>query len=1182
MVCLNMPLYIVAAFLVLTLVVGLYFSRQKITFREYAVGNKQFATATLVATVLATFFEGGGLMRNVECVYDLGIWWIGIFLLAPFGMWTVSRLASRMGPFMHHLSMADTIGHIYGRYPRGIAALVGICNSIIVITMQITVMSEAIDMCLGSIDPFIITILTTLLLIFYSTFGGVRSVTFTDVFQFLTFSIIIPLLAWFMFVKIGKPVVSIVPILKSQTKFQPSSLLHPITQLVGMLFLFLSDMPSYINPQLMQRVYMAADPIQARRVFSYATIFGVIIQILIISVALFIFVGSPTLPKIEIWHYVMAHIPSVFKGCLAIGLLAMSMSSADSCLNACAVMMTHDMVKVIHRKKEITDTCQLKIARWTTLVVGLLAMMVTFKCRDLLKLMYWSIDSIVPILAAPFILAVFGFRGTSRTALIGMVTGVLTILAWNKLIEPSTGIDGSFVAMLANGLAMLAAHYLFKQPEGTGWVAPDTHFKQMQQAKARRTAERKEAIKNGWANRKATLAKLKPSHTTIVCIGFYLAITSLVTHFIAPVPHNGSWLIVQLMVAAFFIGYPFIDDISKRIRIPTELGWLIVLVVYFPLNLFWNWYHSVDPTFTLSLSLTHFSLILLALPLYLAIAIIAVSLLLTIYPICLGFSYALFCSLLPLLIVGLFLFAIITYLKVRQCGYIAQLLYLKDQEQIRSAQQLKASLYDAALVPSNRAPVAKSYGFVLEQVVRKVEESISFLDKDTPLFKEDFQSIINKFYDWVTYFNKREKVKEHALLQPTQITLDRLMRKVEVALSQEIGNPPRLLVEKIDSAHVEMSPHIICDIHQVVYLLVKAVLRIGRLEGPNAPIVRIQLHSTTLRFKQVNPIDHHLPSFMEFPATALVVSQSTTPSALLPKVQSFYDELDAMDPERPNYAPPSIDLEQDTIASMVHAHYGYLQISTDEKQPTMLLVLPSNVTDIRDKMTVELPIDCLTSEAPVTPQEQADSMMALMKFHDHVCKYVSKEAPIDIKIISGLLLLLRQHFGFKRHSSGQLFYVRAVGIAHIVVDWVFHSPKVIYASLLYGLVRRTCLPLSYIKEHYNLGVYAFVSNVVKIDKREELDAPSLLSVQNRLEKALKEDHVQLSVLFIKLAERLYDLRHASGYTHLTAVQHMAQETLTIDLPIANQYLGPEIGAALEEAAQAALKLCKDRIKNQSN
>lgn len=55
MICFNMPLYIVAAFLVLTLVVGIYFSRKETTFREYAVGNKQFASATLVATVLATY-----------------------------------------------------------------------------------------------------------------------------------------------------------------------------------------------------------------------------------------------------------------------------------------------------------------------------------------------------------------------------------------------------------------------------------------------------------------------------------------------------------------------------------------------------------------------------------------------------------------------------------------------------------------------------------------------------------------------------------------------------------------------------------------------------------------------------------------------------------------------------------------------------------------------------------------------------------------------------------------------------------------------------------------------------------------------------------------------------------------------------------------------------------------------
>lgn len=320
---------------------------------------------------------------------------------------------------------------------------------------------------------------------------------------------------------------------------------------------------------------------------------------------------------------------------------------------------------------------------------------------------------------------------------------------------------------------------------------------------------------------------------------------------------------------------------------------------------------------------------------------------------------------------------------------------------------------------------------------------------------------------------------------------------------------------------------------------------------------------------------------MEFEATALLISHSTTHLDLLPKIKKCYDPLDPVEFQRQENIPLSIDLEQDTIASMTRAHYGHVEFIDVKQQRAMLLVLPTDLTDIRDKMTVALPLDSLTSQTPVTPKEQAYAMMALMKFHDYVSKSFTKEDPIDIKTISGLLLLLRKHFGFKRHASGQLFYLRAVGIAKIVVEWAFHSPKVIYASLLYELVRRTCLPLSYVKQYYNLGVYAFVSNVLKVDKRQALDAPSLLYVQNRLEKAIKEEHVQLSVLLIKLAERLYDLRHAAGYIDLREVEHMAQETCTIDLQIANQYLGTEIAKELEVTAKEALELCKNRNKKAS-
>ncbi|WP_223261922.1 sodium:solute symporter family protein [Cardinium endosymbiont of Dermatophagoides farinae] len=649
MICFDISILLIGAFLLLTLVVGIYFSRQKTTFREHAVGNKQFATATLVATVLATAYSGGGLLRTVESVYNLGLWWIAVTLLTCLDAYLIGKLALRMGPFMKHLSIAETIGSIYGKYPRVMVALVSVCDAVIAVTMQITAMSKAITMCIDTVDPRIAAIISTLVLVFYSTFGGVRAVTFTDVLQFITFAVIIPLLAWFIFLKTGKSTVEIISLLQGHTKFQFNSLFYSSTGLMRMLLLMLSFLVGRMYPSIIQRVYMASGPLQARSVFTYVTICSAVIWSFIILIGIFAFVATPDLVGTEIWAYIVNSIPPIFKAFLAISLLAMAMSTADSNLNASAVMSIHDILEQLRGSKKLAQVNQLRLAKWATLVIGLSSMALAFYCSDLLILMYWALNCYVPIVIAPFILAIFGFRGSARTALIGMTVGVLTILAWNKWVEPSTGMDGSFLAMVANGLAMMAAHYLFKQPENSGWVKPDNEFKQMQQAGARQRPAQKEAIKNGWDNKKFTLIKLVPSHTTMVCMGFYLAITSLLAYFIAPSSNHGCWLILQLFGAACCLGYPFFYDIAKGIRsIPSwliGLCWFMGLAIYLPLNLTSHWWYLVDPIFSLSLSLTHCALILWLFPLYLGVMVVATTLLVVLYPIAIGLSFALLSSL---------------------------------------------------------------------------------------------------------------------------------------------------------------------------------------------------------------------------------------------------------------------------------------------------------------------------------------------------------------------------------------------------------------------------------------------------------------------------------------------------------------------------------------------------------
>ncbi|MDN5246802.1 MAG: sodium:solute symporter family protein [Candidatus Cardinium sp.] len=460
MISFDAPLCILSAFLLLTLVVGIHFSRKKNTFRTYAVGNKQFATATLVATVLATAYSGGGLARNVEQVHELGLYWIIVSILGDLGLWVVGWLALRMGAFMHNLSMAETIGSIYGKCPRVIVALCSIGSSVTMVAMQVHVMASSIGICIHTVDPKLITVCSTLILIFYSSFGGIRTVVFTDVVQFMTFAVILPFFSWFIFMKLGKPFSEIFPLLQEQDTFQLSTIFHYDMNLIAMVALVLSILASYIDAPILHRVYMSSGPTQARNVFRYAVFFGICINMVICLIGLFIFIGAPEASAVKVWDYIMTDIPPVFKGLLSVSLLAMAMSTADSSLHSGAIAVGHDMLESIRCTK--TYPYQLQLTRIASIFIGLFAMGLTFYYSNLLDLLKLNLGLYLPITVAPFILAVFGFRGTSHTVLIGMASGVLTILAWNKWVEPSTGIDGSFIAMAANGLTMVTVHYLLK------------------------------------------------------------------------------------------------------------------------------------------------------------------------------------------------------------------------------------------------------------------------------------------------------------------------------------------------------------------------------------------------------------------------------------------------------------------------------------------------------------------------------------------------------------------------------------------------------------------------------------------------------------------------------------------------------------------------------------------------
>jgi Na+/proline symporter len=108
-------------------------------------------------------------------------------------LFTGRVLAIRMGEFLHNLSVAEAMGDLYGKHVRMVTAISGILGAIGYMAIQFQVIAKMITFILGVKGPGV-TIAAASVVILYSAFGGIRSVTITDVFQFIAFSIFIPIL----------------------------------------------------------------------------------------------------------------------------------------------------------------------------------------------------------------------------------------------------------------------------------------------------------------------------------------------------------------------------------------------------------------------------------------------------------------------------------------------------------------------------------------------------------------------------------------------------------------------------------------------------------------------------------------------------------------------------------------------------------------------------------------------------------------------------------------------------------------------------------------------------------------------------------------------------------------------------------------------------------------------------
>ena len=417
------------AFLIVNLVLGLFASRGVKTIRGFAVGDK-FSTATLVFTIVATWSSGSFFIYAISESYRQGIGFISITVLGNFlGVLLVGTIfAPRMSEFIGGLSIAEAMGNLYGKSVRIITAFSGFIGVSGIIAIQLKIAGALFDYALGVPVVYGVILLGAVITL-YSSLGGVKSVTFTDVIQFIFFSIMIPAIAYLLFTRVENK--KVIDTFLTNPLFDFGSIFtFDNSQMYYHLYVLLwLAIPSF-NPALFQRIAIAKDAKQASKAFIMASLIVFLLKAIICWVGFLILSIYPGISGNDIFKVIILDYTWVigFKGLILAGIMAMVMSTVDSYINSSSILLTHDLkesldIKFIRNELFATRVC--------SIIIGAISILFAMRDGSFLELFIWASLFYMPIVTVPFMMSVFGFRSSGSSVLAGMFAGFVVAMGWN-------------------------------------------------------------------------------------------------------------------------------------------------------------------------------------------------------------------------------------------------------------------------------------------------------------------------------------------------------------------------------------------------------------------------------------------------------------------------------------------------------------------------------------------------------------------------------------------------------------------------------------------------------------------------------------------------------------------------------------------------------------------------------
>ncbi len=1136
---LNLDLILFIIFLSCNLILGLRAGRKVKTLKHYAIGDKKFSTGTLTSTIVATWIGGELLFSDLQYTYTMGLKYIIAALCACICLLVIGQfLAHRMKEFLKNISVAEAMGDLYGKKIRVITAISGILLGIGFLAMQLQVTNRMLNLIFGLNNKWGV-VLASFIIIIYSAFGGIRSVTITDVFQFITFFIFLPLFTFIIWSHIKNPQ-QIVNVITNSPLFSFKNIIQWDFEFFSFLALSLYYIIPGIHPSHFQRIAMAKNIQQVKYSFNYAGIISALIVIILAFLAILLMSDNPNLnPEQLIHHIINAYAYPGFKGLIAVGIISMAMSTADSHLNASAIIGINDILQPLKSKYKPSITH----VRIFAVFLGILALILALRTRDLLELLLLSASFYVPVVTVSLLLAILGFRSSKKSVLIGMGAGISTVFIW-KVFLSHTGIDSVIPGFLSNLIFFMGSHYLLRQKGG--WVGIKENAPLIA-AKIERKRFWQSLLKNIKNPQPYVYFKKNlPSREIFYSLfGIYMLGATYGSFFIIPedikLQYNALYdhiYHIVIITSAVFITYPAWPNTFKRKKFiafawPTAL--LYVLFIIGSILLMMSGFHEVQ-MFIFLLNIVLVAL-LLEWPLWIGMLIVGWFLAKSIFLLYTGdipqFSIPIkdqFRFLYGLPLFSIFIIALIRFKQAKKGVESENLaLMLKNQHMSKNLLESYQGSYKF-LKKFQESGANKLYEIAL------LNKNILSQLKETKIDNKiiaDVERLEQKITPLAYHLDQLDnRAIRYLKLDISSIAIDDLIKKIEKKLKMHH------LEKHIHWQIMTTQKNIVCDVKKIIELFINVITFIKN-SSDEASLLLIGLKDTQINY----PLD---TVHKKYQKKAAAVGFIFTNQQKLPELKSAY---------KPNQQQLIEIVQTDNLPLMnnsriVQAHYGYeyLEVKQDNLL-TQLYILPYDITALRPKeLDFVDPIKVNQNVLKNYPglQMQEETFLGKIKKMPHV----------NIKKVQEAITLMKKYHGDTKRNSGEPFFMHPLEVANIVATYKTEEDTII-AALLHDTVEDTPLSLEQIAVLFNRNVARLVEGVTHLscDKEPELYHVKL-SPQENIQKLLTigDSHI----LCIKLADRLHNMRTIKTMS-LRSQKKKAEETLLFFVPIA-RHLGFDIMA----------------------